>query len=68
MAKTRSESQKEYQKRTGYASLKKYEAERVLKITMRLNKDTDADIIALLNDEEAYATQVKRILREYLNK
>ena len=66
MAKTKNEIQRDYELRSGRAAQKRYEAERVVKITMRLNKDIDADIIALLNDQEAYATQVKRILREYI--
>ncbi|MBE6768224.1 MAG: hypothetical protein E7549_04850 [Ruminococcaceae bacterium] len=62
MAKTKAEIQSEYSKRTGYASQKKYEAENVHKMMLRLNKNTDADIIQALAVDNPQR-ELRRLLR-----
>ncbi len=66
MPKTKAEVQREYSKRTGYASQKKYEAENVKKMLLRLNKRTDADIIEALGDENPQQ-ELRRLLRLAIN-
>ena len=63
IAKTRSEIQREYARRTGYAANKRYDA-KVLKIMLRLNPDKDADIIALLDESRPLAPQIKELIRK----
>ena len=62
MAKTKAEIQREYNKRTNYASQKKYEAENVQKMMLRLNKNTDADIIHALAVDNPQQ-ELRRLLR-----
>ena len=62
MAKTKAEIQREYNKRTNYASQKKYEAENVQKMMLRLNKNTDADIIQALAVDNPQQ-ELRRLLR-----
>ena len=64
--KTKAEVQREYSKRTGYASQKKYEAENVKKMMLRLNKKTDADIIEALGDENPQQ-ELRRLIRLAIN-
>ena len=45
MAKTKAEIQRDYDRRTGYAAQTKYEAENVVRTTLKLNLRTDADIL-----------------------
>ena len=52
IAKSKLEIQKDYEKRTGYAAQKKYDAENLIRVTFRLNKKTDDDIIIMQNFEE----------------
>lgn len=47
-----------------YAAQKKYEAENVIKVLVRLNKKTDKDILDLLNMEKPLSTQLKKLIRE----
>lgn len=63
IAKTRSEIQREYARRTGYAANKRYDA-KVLKIMLRLNPDKDADIITLLDETRPLAPQIKELIRK----
>ena len=46
------------------AAQKKYEAENVIKVLVRLNKKTDKDILDLLNMEKPLSTQLKKLIRE----
>ena len=62
IAKTKAEVQSAYSKRTGYASQKKYEAENVKKMMLRLNKNTDADIIEALGTEHPQQ-ELRRLIR-----
>ena len=52
------------EKKDKYAAQKKYEAENVIKVLVRLNKKTDKDILNLLNMEEPLSTQLKNLIRE----
>ncbi len=52
------------EKKDKYAAQKKYEAENVIKVLVRLNKKTDKDILNLLNMEEPLSTQLKKLIRE----
>ena len=47
-----------------YAAQKKYEAENVIKVLVRLNKKTDKDILALLDMNKPLSTQLKKLIRE----
>ena len=68
MAKTKNEIQKAYEQRTNYAAQKKYDAEKVVKILVRLNKDADADIISALDESKPLATQIKELVRKGIQK
>ena len=52
------------EKKDKYAAQKKYEAENVIKVLVRLNKKTDKDILNLLNMEEPLSTLLKKLIRE----
>lgn len=58
----RNQWQKEYNKRTDYAAQKKY-TEKVTTVLVRLNPDTDADILSRLDPSRPMATQIKELLR-----
>lgn len=66
--KTKKEIQRDYEKRTGYAAQKKYDAEKVVKIMLRLNKETDTDIINALDESQPLAPQIKKMVRDGLSK
>lgn len=52
------------EKQDKYAAQKRYEAENVIKVLVRLNKKTDKDILDLLNMEKPLSTQLKKLIRE----
>lgn len=45
IAKSKKEIQRDYEKRTGYAAQKKYNSEKIKRISLNLNRLTDSDII-----------------------
>ena len=47
-----------------YAPQKRYEAENVIKVTVRLNRKTDKDILERLDMSKPLSTQLKRLIRE----
>lgn len=52
-----------------YAAQKRYEAENVIKILVRLNKKTDKDIIDCLDMENTrLSTQLKQLIRKGIPK
>ena len=55
--------QAEYNRRVGYASQKRYNAEKVMRVHVNLNRETDADIIAALAPDRPPATQLKELIR-----
>lgn len=62
MPKERSEVQRDYEKRTGYAAQKKYK-DSIVSIQLALHKERDADLIAMLDLSKPLATQIKEIMR-----
>ena len=63
IAKTKTEIQRDYEKRSGYAAQRKYR-EKVLAIGLRLHPEHDADIIAMLDPSQPIATQIKDLIRK----
>lgn len=57
MPKTRTEIQRDYEKRSNYAAKKKYE-EKIIKVQVYLNKEKDHDIINNLDFSKPLATQI----------
>lgn len=64
MAKTKSEIQKEYEKRTGYAAQHKYNKERGTSVAFRLFTPQDDDILAKLETVESKAGYIKKLIRD----
>lgn len=64
MAKTKNEIQREYEKRTNYAAQRKYDTESVIRVLVRLNKQTDKDIIEQIDNSKPLATQLKELIRK----
>lgn len=64
IAKSKSEIQKEYAKRSGYAAQKKYDAENTKRIVIKLNKNTDNDILIKLNTLSNKAGYIKECIRK----
>lgn len=62
MPKTKAEIQQDYVKRSGYAANKKYDAANTTFIGLKLNNNTDADILSAL-DGKAKQTEIKRLIR-----
>ena len=46
-----------------YAAQKRYEAQNVIKVLVRLNKKTDKDIIEQLDMDKPLSTQLKQLIR-----
>ena len=44
--------------------IEKYQKENTIQVNVRLSKKYDADIIDWLNDKDAKATYIKRLIRE----
>ena len=63
MAKTKAEIQREYSKRTNYASQKKYLKERSKVINFRVFVPQDNDIIEFLNKQPNKAGYLKELIR-----
>lgn len=64
MAKTKLEIQKEYAKRTNYASQNKYHKEKTKSIAIRLFMATEMDIIEKLDSVDNKAGYIKKLIRE----
>lgn len=47
-----------------YAPQKRYEAENVIKVMVRLNRKTDKDILERLDLSKPLSTQLKQLIRE----
>lgn len=65
MPKSKAEIQRDYEKRSGYAATKKYDASHTTFIGLKLNNETDADILAALGGK-AKQTEIKRLIRAAL--
>lgn len=46
-----------------YAAQKRYEAQNVIKVLVRLNKKTDKDILEQLDMDKPLSTQLKQLIR-----
>lgn len=46
----------------------KYEKANIRRVVLKLNKNTDQDIIAFLEAQKSVNGEIKRILREYIEK
>lgn len=60
-------------KRTYYTPAQKewsmnYEKANIRRVVLKLNKNTDQDIIAFLDAQKSVNGEIKRILREYIEK
>ena len=51
-----------------YAPQKKYEAENVKRVMVKLNKNTDKDILSVLDMDKPLSTQLKQLIRKGLKK
>lgn len=54
-------------KKDKYAPQKRYEAENVVKVLVRLNKKTDSDILKQLDMTKPLSTQLKNLIRKNTN-
>lgn len=62
------EYQKEYEKKTKYASKIKYQNKNIVKITLKFVKTTESDLIERIESQENKAGYIKRLVREDMNK
>ena len=46
----------------------KYQKANIRRVVLKLNKNTDKDIIAFLDGQKSVNGEIKRILREYIEK
>lgn len=46
----------------------KYEKANIRRVVLKLNKNTDQDIITFLDAQKSVNGEIKRILREYIEK
>lgn len=63
MAKTKAEIQKEYSKRTNYASQSKYNKEKGTSVAFRLFSPQDDDILQKLKTVDSKAGYIKELIR-----
>ena len=56
------------EKKSKYAAQERYEAQNVKKVLVRLNKKTDKDILAVLDESKPLSTQLKQLVRKGLEK
>lgn len=68
MAKTKREIQRDYEKRTGYAAQRKYDAANNRQYRFALNKKTDADLIAHLDALPNKTGYLKKLIRKDIAK
>lgn len=63
MEKTRAEKQKEYNKRTGYASQNKYHKEKTKSFVIRFMTATEQDLIDHLDNQPNKAGYIKQLIK-----
>ena len=68
MAKSKSEIQRDYEKRTGYQAANKYNKEKTTLFGLRLMHSTDQDIIKKLSTVENKSGYIKQLIREDIAK
>ena len=66
--KDKREVQRDYEKRTGYAAVKKYQASNIQQMTLKFNKNTDQDILEKLNTVPSKQGYVKKLIRKDISK
>lgn len=64
IAKTKAEIQRDYEKRTGYASQAKYKKANTKQIALQLNLKTDADILQKLESVPNKQGFIKESIRK----
>ena len=67
MTKTRSEKQKEYEKRTSYSAAIKYQREKTTSLNIRLINNTEQDIIQKLATVSNKSGYIKNLIRQDIN-
>jgi len=68
IAKTKSEIQREYSKRTGYAAQNKYSKEKTKRYTFAAMENTEKDIIKKLESVENKSGYIKKLIRDDISK
>ena len=68
IAKTKAETQRDYEKRTGYAAQAKYKSENIKQIALQLNTKTDEDILQKLDSVPNKAGYIKSLIRSDIAK
>ena len=56
------------EKKNKYAAQEKYEAANVRRVVIKLNKNTDKDIISVLDENKPLSTQLKQLIRKGIKK
>lgn len=64
MAKTKQETQRDYERRTGYAAQNKYLKEKSKRYVIQAMFATESDIISKLDSVDNKAGYIKRLIRE----
>lgn len=54
------------QKQSKYSAQMRYDAKNVVKVTIKLNKKTDDDILSMLDADKPLSTQLKQFIRNGL--
>ena len=67
IAKTKAEIQKDYERRTGHAAINKYNKEKTVTLSIRLMKNTEADLIEYIEKQQNKAGYIKKLIREDMN-
>lgn len=68
IAKSKSEIQREYEKRTGYAAQSKYNKEKTRRYTISAMMNTEQDIIQKLDSVENKNGYIKKLIRADISK
>ncbi len=68
MAKTKSEIQRDYEKRTKYAAQAKFTKENTISLSLKLMRNTEQDIIEKLASVPNKSGYIKRLIREDIKK
>lgn len=56
------------EKQNKYAAQMRYDAENVVRVTIKLNKKTDKDILSRLDMQKPLSTQIKAFIRNGFEK
>lgn len=64
MPKTRAEIQRDYEKRSKYASIRKYQSEKTTTVNVRIVRSTESDILAKLDSVPNKSGYIKSLIRK----